>query len=128
MNKVLVGLLLGGVLGAFDGLTAWFTPAARAGIVGIVIGSTIKGMIAGVAAGWFARKVQSVAAGIAFGLAVGLLLAWLVAFMQHGYYFEIMLPGSIVGAIVGWATQRYGRPGRNAAEAFAGLSGKPTGR
>ena len=110
MNKVLVGLLLGALLGAFDGLTAWFTPAVRNALVGIVIGSTIKGMIAGVAAGWFARKVQSVVAGIAFGLAVGLVLAWLVAFMQHGYYFEIMLPGAIVGAIVGWATQRYGRP------------------
>ena len=110
MNKVVVGLLLGGLLGIFDGATAWFTPAVRAGIVGIIIGSCIKGMIAGVAAGWFARKVQSVAAGIAFGLAVGLFLAWLVAFMQHGYYFEIMLPGAIVGAIVGWATQRYGRP------------------
>jgi hypothetical protein len=110
MNKVLIGLLLGGLLGIFDGLTAWFTPAARPEIVGIVIGSTIKGMIAGLAAGWFARKVQSVVAGIVFGLAVGLFLAWLVAFMQHGYYFEIMLPGACVGAIVGWATQRYGRP------------------
>jgi putative effector of murein hydrolase LrgA (UPF0299 family) len=28
--------------------------------------------------------------------------------MQHGYYLEIMLPGSIVGMIVGFATQRYG--------------------
>jgi hypothetical protein len=28
--------------------------------------------------------------------------------MQHGYYFEIILPGSIVGMIVGYATQRYG--------------------
>jgi hypothetical protein len=28
--------------------------------------------------------------------------------MQHGYYFEIILPGSIVGIIVGYATQRYG--------------------
>jgi putative effector of murein hydrolase LrgA (UPF0299 family) len=28
--------------------------------------------------------------------------------MQHGYYFEIILPGSIVGMIVGFATQRYG--------------------
>jgi hypothetical protein len=118
MNKVLVGLLLGALLGAFDGLTAWFTPAVRNAMVGIVIGSTIKGMIAGVAAGWFARKVQSVVAGIVFGLAVGLILAWLVAFMQHGYYFEIMLPGAIVGAIVGWATQRYGRPA-NAAVASA---------
>ena len=25
------------------------------------------------------------------------------------YYFEIMLPGSILGAVVGWATQKYGR-------------------
>jgi hypothetical protein len=110
MNKILVGLLLGAGLGAVDGMTAWFTPAVRAGIIGIVIGSTFKGMIAGIAAGWFARKVKSVAWGIAFGLLVGALLAYGVAAMQHGYYFEIMLPGSIVGAIVGWATQRYGRP------------------
>ncbi|HSY51354.1 MAG TPA: hypothetical protein VLC46_21295 [Thermoanaerobaculia bacterium] len=112
MNKILVGLLLGAGLGAVDGMTAWFTPAVRAGIIGIVIGSTFKGMIAGIAAGWFARRVQSVAWGIAFGLLIGALLAYGVAAMQHGYYFEIMLPGSIVGAIVGWATQRYGRPAR----------------
>jgi putative effector of murein hydrolase LrgA (UPF0299 family) len=30
--------------------------------------------------------------------------------MQHGYYLEIMLPGSIVGMIVGFATQRFGAP------------------
>lgn len=117
MNKILVGLLLGAALGAVDGMTAWFTPAVRAGIIGIVIGSTVKGMIAGIAAGWFARKVQSVAWGIAFGLLVGAILAYCVAAMQHGYYFEIMLPGSIVGAIVGWATQRYGRPARGTAAA-----------
>jgi hypothetical protein len=120
MNKILVGLLLGAALGAVDGMTAWFTPAVRAGIIGIVIGSTVKGMIAGIAAGWFARKVQSVAWGIAFGLLVGALLAYAVAALQHGYYFEIMLPGSIVGAIVGWATQRYGRPVRGTAAAAIG--------
>lgn len=107
MNKPLLGLLLGGFLGIFDGLTAWFTPAARAGILGIVIGSTVKGIIAGVCIGYFARKVHSLALGIVFGLAVGMFLAFLVALMQHGYYFEIMLPGSILGAIVGFATQRY---------------------
>ena len=82
-------------------------------ILEIVIGSTLKGMIAGICAGWFARKVRSVPAGIAFGLAIGLGLAYLVAAMpsetgEH-YYFEIMLPGAILGAVVGWATQRYGR-------------------
>jgi hypothetical protein len=117
MNKILVGLLVGGVLGAVDGATAWFTPAVRTAILGIIIGSTIKGMIAGIAAGWFARKVKSVPAGIAFGLAIGLVLAYIVAAMQHGYYFEIMLPGSIVGAIAGWATQRYGRPAGTSASA-----------
>lgn len=110
MNKILVGLLLGTVLGAVDGLTAWFTPEVRKDILGIVIGSTFKGVLAGIAAGMFARKVKSVAAGVAFGLAVGLVLAYGVAAMQDKYYFEIMLPGGIVGAILGWATQRYGRP------------------
>jgi putative effector of murein hydrolase LrgA (UPF0299 family) len=46
--------------------------------------------------------------GILFGLGVGFLLAFIVAYMQHGYYLEIILPGSIVGMIVGYATQRYG--------------------
>jgi hypothetical protein len=109
MNKIGVGLLLGAVLGALDGATAWFTPEVRAGIAGIIVGSTIKGMIAGFAAGWFARRVQSVAAGVLFGLAVGAILAGIIVALQHGQHaLAIMLPGSCVGAIVGWATQRYG--------------------
>jgi hypothetical protein len=77
-----------------------------------VIGSTIKGLIAGVLIGYFARKVNSLPLGIVFGLAVGLLLAFAVAAMQPGpnhYYFEIMLPGGIVGTIIGYATQRFGK-------------------
>lgn len=31
--------------------------------------------------------------------------------MQGGYYFEIMLPGGLVGLIVGYATQKMGVPG-----------------
>ncbi|MBI3670884.1 MAG: hypothetical protein HY237_14030 [Acidobacteria bacterium] len=108
MNKALFGLLLGGVLGIFDGLTAWFTPEVRTAIVQIVIGSTLKGLVAGVLIGFFARKVNSLPLGILFGLAVGLLLAFGVAHAQGKYYFEIMLPGGILGVIVGYATQRYG--------------------
>jgi hypothetical protein len=108
MNKILLGVLLGAVLGAIDGATAWFTPAVRAQLATIIVGSTIKGLIAGVAIGFFARKVNSLLLGIVFGLAVGFVLAFLVAYMQHGYYFDIILPGSIVGLIVGFATQKYG--------------------
>ena len=117
MNKVVLGLLVGAVLGAIDGGTAWFTPAVRSEMVVIIFGSTIKGLVAGVAAGIFARKVHSVPLGILFGLAVGFVLAFLVAYAQHGYYFEIILPGSIVGALVGWATQRYGAPAATTATA-----------
>jgi len=59
MNQPLFGLLLGGVLGIFDALTAWFEPEVWAQIVGIVIGSTVKGLITGVCSGYFAKKVNS---------------------------------------------------------------------
>jgi hypothetical protein len=113
MNKMVLGLLVGGILGIFDGLSAWFTPAVRAQLLGIVIGSTVKGLIAGILIGYFAKKVNSRPLGILFGLGIGLLLAYAVAAMpdpsgKH-YYFEIMLPGGIVGMIVGYATQRFGQ-------------------
>src|SRR5882762_5980713 len=107
MSKPVVGILLGAVLGAFDGLTAWFTPAVRDQLVGIVISSTFKGIIVGIAIGFFAKKFHSLPLGIVFGLAVGAFLAFLVA-LKHGYSFQIILPGSIVGLIVGFATQKYG--------------------
>lgn len=108
MNKVVFGLLLGGFLGIFDGLTSWFTPEVRNALFGIVIGSTIKGIIAGVLIGFFARKVHNVVLGTLFGLAVGALLAFIICQLQGGkYYFEIMTPGSILGLVVGLATQKY---------------------
>ena len=109
MSKPLIGLVLGAILGAIDGLTAWFTPAVRDQLTGIVIGSTIKGIIAGIAIGFFARKFHSLPIGILFVVIVGALLAYLTARMTGGYYFEIMLPGTIVGLIVGFATQKYGK-------------------
>jgi hypothetical protein len=116
MNKVVLGLLVGGLLGIFDGLTAWFTPDVRAQLLGIVIGSTVKGLIAGVLIGYFARRVNSLPLGIVFGLGIGLVLAFAVAAIPNPegkhYYFEIMLPGGIVGMIVGYATQRFGTGGQ----------------
>ncbi|HUR82993.1 MAG TPA: hypothetical protein VM733_19700 [Thermoanaerobaculia bacterium] len=110
MNKILLGLILGALLGAIDGGTAWFTPEVRNQMLGIIFGSTMKGVIAGIAAGIFARRVKNTFAGIVFGLIVGAALAYAVIYLGGGLYFwEIMLPGAAVGAILGWATQRYGR-------------------
>jgi len=121
MNKPLYGLLLGGILGAVDGLFARVTaPELASELVGIVIGSTFKGLVAGVIIGYFARKVASVPWGLVFGALVGLALAAPVAYLnsQHydtNYYWHIMLPGALVGLIVGYATQRYRGGGREAA-------------
>lgn len=96
------------------GLTAWFTPQVRDQMLSIVIGSTFKGIVAGIAAGWYARRVRSVPKGIAFGFAVGLVLAFAIAAMpdpntgEH-YWWQIMVPGSLLGGVIGWATQQYGR-------------------
>jgi len=113
VKKWLLGILLGAVLGVFDGLSALASaPETRPVILGIVIGSTFKGIIAGALIGWYAYKVPSMSKGLLVGLTVGAFLAFLIAAMPNEagghYWWEIMLPGSLVGLIVGYATQRFG--------------------
>ena len=114
MNKILVGLVFGLIFGALDGATAWFYPEVRSMIGGIMVGSSIKGMVVGLLSGWFARKVQSTKWGIVVGAALGLLFAFLVAATDtvngRHPYLEIMMPGFVVGAIIGFPTQRMGAP------------------
>lgn len=114
MNKPVLGLLLGGGLGALDGLTALVSaPETAPNIAAIVMGSTGKGLIAGIIIGFVARKVNNLTVGMIVGLLVGAALALPIAMMRDPntgqvYFWEILIPGSIVGLIVGFATQRYG--------------------
>src|SRR5260370_13973576 len=112
MNKPITGVAVGAVLGVVDGLTAWFTPEVRPLLMGILIGSCFKGMLVGLLSGFFARKVSSDVAGIAVGAGLGLLFAYAVAAIPSAngahYYLQIMLPGFVVGAIIGFLTQRLG--------------------
>jgi len=108
VKKPLFATLLGGFLGVFDGLNALFTPEVRSQIVGIVIGSTVKGVLTGIIIGFFATKVRSLALGTLFGLVVGAFFAYLIVLMNPGHALNIMLPGSLVGVIVGYAAQKHG--------------------
>jgi len=113
LNKPMVGVVIGAILGFFDGSTAWMYPEVRPLIGGILIGSTLKGLVAGLAAGFFARKMRSLPLGILFGLLMGIAVTYPVASQpsENGkmYLWEIMIPGMIVGALVGFATQRFGK-------------------
>ena len=113
MSKPVQGLVLGAVLGIIDGLSSWFAPEARPHLLIISVGSTIKGLLTGLVIGIFATKVRSLPKGILAGLALGLFLSFLAAAMpnptgQHPY-LEIMIPGGIIGLILGFTTQRYGK-------------------
>ena len=118
MRKWLLGMLLGGFLGIFDGLTAPLSaPETAPELLGIVVGSVIKGLLTGWLIGFFAQKVRSLPLGIFFGLLVGGFLSFLVAWMQYVqmgrvYFWQIMLPGAVLGIIVGYVTQRYGASAR----------------
>jgi hypothetical protein len=107
VKKPLFATLLGGFLGVFDGLTALFTPEVRSEIVGIVIGSTVKGLLTGIIIGFFATKARSLALGTLFGLVVGAFFAYLILLMNPGHALNIMLPGSLVGLIVGYTAQKH---------------------
>lgn len=117
MSKLVFAMVLGAVLGVFDGASAYVSePAVRPDIIAIVAGSTVKGIITGLLVALFERKVKSLAVGLLFGLAVGFGLAYLVTLGNPSpYFWKIMLPGGLVGLLVGYATYKYDPPGARGA-------------
>ena len=114
MSKPLLGLLLGAVLGCLDGVSAFAYPGVATMMTSIILGSTFKGLLTGLATGYFATKFRSLPLGMFFGLLIGFGLSFAVAASSPDpagryYYPQIILPGSALGAVVGYAVWRYGR-------------------
>jgi drug/metabolite transporter (DMT)-like permease len=116
MNRPMLGLLAGAVLGVLDGLSALVTsPEMTEQIGGIVVGSSVKGLVAGVLVGLIARRFRTPATGLALGTAIAAAVTFPIAHMnathyaRPDYYWKIMLPGALVGAIVGYVVVRYGK-------------------
>ena len=110
MTAPVLGVVVGGVLGLLDGLSAWFYPEARPMMIPIVLGSTIKGVLTGLATGVVANRSRSLALGVLTGVSVGFVLSTVAALGQPDHYWEIVLPGMLVGVIAALATQRARTP------------------
>jgi hypothetical protein len=95
------------MLGLIDGMSAWFYPQARSMMVTIILGSTVKGVLTGLAVGLVAKSKQSLLLGIFAGTLVGFILSSLVAMSQPARYWEIVLPGMLVGVIAGVICHRW---------------------
>jgi hypothetical protein len=118
LTKPLLGLTLGGTLGLLDGLSGFFEPALAPVMSSVITFSLLKGLIAGIAIGYVSQRVHSMLLGVLAGLVIAGALSLLVILRAGmALFWDIMLPGMLLGVIVGFATQRFGRPKQPAAPA-----------
>jgi hypothetical protein len=110
LTKPVLGLAVGAVLGLLDGLSGFFAPelaGKMAEVVGVSMG---KGLLCGILIGLIANRWQSLLFGIVVGIAVAGALSYVVVLRAGpALLWDIMLPGMLLGAIVGFATQKFGR-------------------
>ena len=110
ISRPVLGLVVGGLLGLADGLSGFLSPKLAPIMTTVIAVSVFKGLACGVAIGAFSQRVQSLPLGITAGLAIALLLSYTVVLRAgQGLFWDIMLPGALLGLIVGIATQKFGR-------------------
>jgi hypothetical protein len=110
LTKPMLGLALGGTLGLLDGLSGFFEPSLAPVMGSVITFSMLKGLVSGVVTGYVAQKVHSMLLGILAGVAIAALLSWLVILHAGtALFWDIMLPGMLLGIIVGFCTQKFGR-------------------
>jgi len=111
LSKPILGLALGGTLGLLDGLSGFFEPSLAPVMGSVITFSVLKGLIAGIAIGYLSEKVRSIAIGVIAGIAIAAMFS-VVVVLRAGMalLWDILLPGILLGAIVGFATQKFGRP------------------
>ena len=108
MGKSTLGLLAGLGLGLLDGASAVFNPDAQSMLTTIVVSATIKGGITGIVVALAARRLSGVLQNVSSGAVIGLVLSAIAA-IPSGSYVEIIVPGVIVGMLVGLIVTKFGR-------------------
>jgi hypothetical protein len=110
LAKPMLGLAAGGVLGLLDGLSGFLEPSLAPVMGSVITFSLLKGLVAGIATGYVSQRVHSMLLGILAGMGIAAVLSLLVILRAGmALFWDIMVPGMLLGAIVGFATQRFGR-------------------
>lgn len=111
ITKPMLGLAVGGTLGLLDGLSGFLEPSLAPLMGSVITFSLLKGLVAGIAIGYFSKRVHSMALGILAGTAIAAVLSLLVILHAGmALFWDILLPGMLLGVIVGFATQKFGQP------------------
>ena len=115
LSKPMLGLALGGTLGLLDGLSGFFYPSLGPIMAKVISFSLAKGLLSGIVIGLVARRLHSLLLGMLAGLSVGATLRYLIVVTSGpGLFWDIMLPGMLLGMAVGFATQKFGSAPRPA--------------
>ena len=111
VSKPVLGLLVGGTIGLMDGLSGFLYPKLAPVMTSVISLSLLKGLVSGAAIGYVSMKLHSMLLGIlaAVGIAAALSLL-LILHAGLALLWDILLPGMLLGVIVGFATQRFGSP------------------
>jgi len=111
LTKPMLGLAVGGTLGLLDGLSGFLEPSLAPLMGSVITFSLLKGLASGVSIGYFSKRVHSMPLGILVGVVIAAALSMLLILKAGiALFWDIVLPGMLLGVIVGFATQRFGRP------------------
>jgi hypothetical protein len=124
VTKPMLGLAVGGTLGLLDGVSGFLEPSLAPVMTSVITFSLLKGLVAGIAIGYFSKKFHSMALGILAGLAIAAVLSLLVIWKAGmALFWDILLPGMLLGVIVGFATQKFaGQPAESSATRAVSVS------
>jgi len=111
LTKPILGLAIGGALGLLDGLSGFLEPSLAPLMTSVITFSLLKGLVSGIAIGYVSERVHSLALGILAGVTIAAVLSLLVVWHAGmALFWDIMLPGMLLGIIVGFCTQKFGKP------------------
>jgi hypothetical protein len=110
LTKPVLGLAVGGTLGLLDGLSGFLEPSLAPVMTSVITFSLLKGLVSGAAIGYVSQRFHSMLVGILAGIGIAAALSLLVILRAGmALFWDIMLPGMLLGIVVGFATQKFGK-------------------